>query len=177
MNLNPFARFNALFGKNLEADLKTDAVAKKDRIEFHRRSVRNGPVSFKVPTQGQLRRAEKRRSERMLKKARRDQVRAYFANQREAAALRGNLQAVGVLSFNARSHAKITTAKADVALRWLVINYLPGGELPTNPIQASMLNALHRWQTLVGLPHTSLQEATYDVDDDATAPDALEVTA
>lgn len=177
--MNPFNfldRFNAMFGSANESAADLELEAKKDRIEFHRRSVRNGPISFKTPTQGQLRRAGRRGTARMAKKSRRAQVKSYFAAQREAAVLRGNLQAVGVLAFS-RSHAKIDPVKAERSIRWFVVNYLPAGELPTNPIQASMLNALHRWQDLVGLPHTSLQEATYDVDDDATAPDALEGSA
>ena len=78
--------------------------AKKARIDFHRRSVRNGPVNLKSLTSGQVKRASKRALDRKTKNARRRQIRQYLADQREAATLRGHLQAAGVISA---AHARV----------------------------------------------------------------------
>lgn len=91
--------FNKLPSMAEEAVDTTEADEKAERIQFHREKVRNGPVKFSTPTNGQLRRAEKRAGRRALLQRRREQVRAYFAREREISVLRGQLQAVGVLPY------------------------------------------------------------------------------
>ena len=87
-------------GEIESADPEVDeAQAKKDRIAFHRERVRNGPVSFKQVTNGQIRRARLRELQGRTLKARRAQVRDFLSRSREVANLRGHLQAIGVLEY------------------------------------------------------------------------------
>lgn len=88
------------FLNNDQSEEIDEAQAKRDRIAFHRDHVRNGPTKFKTVSNGQVRRAKTRELNGRAKKARRHQVRTYFANLREHAVLRGQLQAVGVLPYH-----------------------------------------------------------------------------
>lgn len=82
-----------------EEEGPTDAELKAERIRFHREKVRNGPVNFKTPTTGQIRRAQRRDLDRRTRKARRGQVQNYFATQQLGAVVRAHLQAAGVLPY------------------------------------------------------------------------------
>lgn len=142
-----------------------EAQAKKDRIAFHRDHVRNGPSNFKTVTNGQVKRAKVRALKAETKKARRRQVRAYLANQRQAATVRGHLQAAGVLPFFTEDY----TATPEQALRsimWIVARFAPAqangsGEVEvTNGLVAEALTAaLNFWQDAVGYPRTKLSPA------------------
>lgn len=148
-----------------EAAEYDEVQAKKDRIEFHRRSVRNGPTSFKQPTNGQIRRAKKRALARETKKAFRRQVRQHLADQREAATLRGQLQAAGILPYFTEDY----TATPEQALRsvtWLIARFSAveadgdGRVLVTEKVVIDSLTAaLNRWQVIVGYPQTKLSPA------------------
>jgi hypothetical protein len=86
-----------------EVEVKSDeeiaAEARAERIKFHRNQVRNGPVNFKSLTTGQIRRAQARATQSAIRKNRRRAVSDHLAAKREAATLRGWLQAIGVLPY------------------------------------------------------------------------------
>lgn len=91
-----------LSGKAPDVELSDEEIAaneKAARIDFHRKSVRNGPVSFKTITAGQERRARERTVRKMERKNFRAEVRNYFERQRVAAVLRGHLQGVGLIAY------------------------------------------------------------------------------
>lgn len=142
-----------------------EAQAKKDRIAYHRDHVRNGPVKHRSITSGQERRARQRRLERQTRKARKAQVRLYLAQQREAATLRGHLQAAGVQAY-AGEHV----ATGEQALRsivWIVRHYADDSAVDENGrvevthevVVGALTAALNRWQTLAGMPVTPLSPA------------------
>lgn len=78
-------------------DLEREAEAKRERIEFHRARVRNGPVQFARGTHPARRKRIDARSHQ--RKARNHRVRTFLHNQMELAVLRGHLQAVGALPY------------------------------------------------------------------------------
>lgn len=142
--------------------------AKKDRIEFHRRSVRNGPVNFKTPTNGQVRRAERRAMQRRIKANQRKQVRTYFANQREGAVLRAHLDSVGVLPLllDCPRPTPPNPVSAYNSTIWLIKHFADRsqvdeqGRVPVTEksVREAFRVALNRWQKIVGLPPTELPE-------------------
>lgn len=98
--------FSHLFPKDADpaVEMTADelrAAAKAERIEFHRTSVRNGPVNFKTRTAGQERRAAQRALDRKSKKARKAQVKAYFRDQRINAMVRAGLGGGDVVGVKA----------------------------------------------------------------------------
>jgi hypothetical protein len=99
MNLSRFLPgFDKPKDELTEAELdELDAQAKKDRIEHHRRQVRNGPAKFGHVTPGRraraVRRAEKVVGRRANKAYRRDWMRA----RDNIARLRGQLEAVAAI--------------------------------------------------------------------------------
>ena len=144
----------------------TDAEAKAERIKFHRTQVRNGPTNFRVVTNGQQKRARVRELNRRSRKARRAQIRQHFADLREAATLRGHLQAVGIAPYAVAT----TTLTAEGALRgivWIVERFADDSLVDENGqvqvteevVRQSLTSALNRWQHLVGLPPTELSPA------------------
>lgn len=107
-----------------ETDLTADeirAAAKAERIEFHARSVRNGPVKFNAPTAGQQRRAEKRALKTKSRKAFRSEVQNFHEKQRVAMITRGQLQAAGALSYIDGHEAP--EAQQISATAWIVQRY------------------------------------------------------
>ena len=84
---------------DLEVAEVDEAQEKRDRIAFHRDHVRNGPVTFKHVTGGQVRRSKLRELRGRSRKARRAQVHSFLDQQSEYATLRGLLQAVGVVAY------------------------------------------------------------------------------
>ena len=142
-----------------------EAEAKAERIRFHREKVRNGPAKFVAPTSGQIRRARKRDAERMIRKNRRRQVRQHLADQREAATIRGHLQAAGVLPYPNRAAADPRLAVK--SLTWIVRRFADDRHVDSNGrvevteevVRESLQSALNRWQTIVGLTPTSLSPA------------------
>lgn len=89
-------------GKADDSDLTPEEIAaneKAARIDFHRTSVRNGPVSFKTITAGQERRARQRTLAKVQRKNFRAEVRAHFKNLRLASIIRPHLQGVGLIAY------------------------------------------------------------------------------
>ena len=84
-------------------DKRTDeeiaADLKRDRIKFHRESVRNGPVKWKSMTSGQVRRAQKRAAKRAQKNTYRAQVRNYLETRRLASVTAAKLRQAGALPY------------------------------------------------------------------------------
>lgn len=168
MNLtNPLGN---IFGKaNDETEELSDeeiaAQEKAERIAFHRRSVRNGPAKFHHVTSGQIRRAHARDIARQTRKTRRKQVRAFKAQQAEAATLRGHLQAAGVLAYvNPGLTAQGRPEQARRSIIWLVEHYYPAEinetvEVTEDVVRRGIEAAAQRWQTLVGMPVTPLSPA------------------
>ena len=135
----------------------TEADEKAERIRFHREKVRNGPVKFSTPTNGQLRRAEKRAGQRALKKRRQEQVRSYFAREREASVLRGQLQAIGVLPYF--SGGKPSEQHALTATKWIVQRY---GELERSDadlIRNAVQKTYDRYCDLMGQERSEIEYA------------------
>ena len=137
-----------------------EVEGKKARIQFHREKVRNGPVKFSAPTSGQIRRAEKRDLDRRTRKARKAQIRSYFAAQSEAAALRGHLQQAGVIAFATKGR-KITHASALSSVSWLLVRFgtRVEGEIDASPegVRTALQTALNRYESMHGLPASQIQ--------------------
>lgn len=135
----------------------TEADEKADRIRFHREKVRNGPAKFSTPTNGQLRRAEKRAGQRALKRRRQEQVRTYFAREREAAVLRGHLQALGVLPKV--GHGKLSDSYYD-STTWVARKY---GDLTqadeTRLLRDAIQKAFDRYCDLMGQERSEIEYA------------------
>lgn len=143
-----------------------EAQAKKDRIAFHRSHVKNGPASFKTLTSGQVRRAEKRMLAGSTKRARRAQIRQFHADQREAATLRGHLQAASVISY--ADPTRVASSQAALAsIVWIIQRFAEEQyadetgriEVTMEVITGALTGALNRWQRLVGDPVTPLSPA------------------
>lgn len=140
--------------------------ARKQRIQFHRDHVRNGPSNFKVVTNGQQKRAHVRALNRRTRKARRAQVRQHFANLQEAAILRGHLQSVGIAPY-ALVSTKLEPQRALDSVIWIVqrfaddnlVNETGQVEVTEAVVRQSLTSCLNRWQHLVGLPPTELSPA------------------
>lgn len=145
-----------------------EAQAKKDRIDFHRAKVRNGPVSFKEPTNGQLRRLQARATKRRMERAHQKQVRAYFDARREGATIRGHLESIGLLQvvLGRSSDWEINHYSAYRSTLWLVKHFADRSQvdargrviLTSDLVLDSLRAALNRWQQIVGLPATELPE-------------------
>lgn len=141
------------------------AQAKKDRIAFHRTSVRNGPANFKTVTTGQRRRAMVRATQSMQRKGYRSQVKAYFAAQREAASLRHRLQAVGLLPYRAEVNLpQYRVFRASVDLIQAFAEAQPGEQVEVTEavVRQAFETALNRYLKLVGQQPTTLPEE-YDL--------------
>lgn len=145
-----------------EAELTPEeqaAEAKKQRIAFHRAHVRNGPAKFAHQSSGQVRRESKRALARGTRKARRAQIRDYFARERKAAVLGAHLRAVGVLDYS--GSGKVVHDQAVRSLVWLVERFADGEDgqvltLDSRTVSAALTNALNTWQKLVGMPPSPL---------------------
>lgn len=147
---------------DVEVDIIDEAQEKKDRIAFHRTHVRNGPVKFKEPTTGQQRRAHQRALARRARKAYRQQVRTYFAAQREAAILRAKLQDCGVLAFVQRDR-EIPILTTYNALVWIIERYAEGEvgtsvEVTDATVRRALQAALDRYGDIVGVPNLRVPE-------------------
>lgn len=168
MNLTSIFKNMPLLGEQqsvVDSVVIEETQEKRDRIAFHRDHVRNGPVKFNQPTNGQLRRAKVRELRRNSKKARRAQVRDYFAAQREGATIRGHLEAVGVMQeiFD-RPSWELNIFSAYRSSVWLVRHFAPvdagtNVEVTEDVVRQSFRAALNRWQVIVGLPATELPES------------------
>lgn len=149
-------------GDAVESFETNEVESKKARIQFHRDRVRNGPVNFKEPTSGQIRRAAKRELDGRTRKARRAQVRGYFAARREASTLLGHLQAAGVIAY--ASHFKPSPEAILSSFTWLVSHFAEGEpgvaiEVTREVVVDALTAALNRYQALNGQPATPLSPA------------------
>lgn len=141
-----------------------EAKEKADRIAFHREKVRNGPVSFKTPTNGQFKRARKRLLQSETKKARRRQVQNFFASEREESVLRAKLQAAGLLPY-ATDFEPDQQVVLD-SITWLIRRFADSKmaaadgsvEVTYDVVIQSLQSALNRWEAIVGLPQTIIPE-------------------
>lgn len=155
---------------SLTADAEPEEVseedAKRERIDFHRRNVRNGPTSFKTITAGQERRARKRALKREQRQALRRRVRQHHAGLREAANLRGHLQSAGVLPFFSDDFT-VSPAAQVRSVTWIVQRFTPESfadedgrfEVTGKVVEAALRGALNRYQDLMGQPRTPLSPA------------------
>lgn len=120
--------------------------ARRDRIEFHRTSVRNGPVSWKTQTNGQVKRGRKRAAARQQKKAYRTEVRNHFARLRQAAIVRTHLQVVGLIPF-IDGHEEPLEKQAASTL-WIAANY--GESFEHDDILAALRKAAAAYSRATG---------------------------
>lgn len=140
-------------------DAIDEAGSKAERIKFHRNHVRNGPANFKGLTSGQERRARQRALNAMTRKARRKQIRDYFATTRKAAVVHGYLQGAGVISY-AGGQAP-THEHAVRAVRWILERFGKvdvEGNLLTDQgsVQAALQDAFNFWQKATGQSETTI---------------------
>lgn len=105
----------------LTAEEKSEIAAeeKRERIEWHRRNVRNGPAKFGVITAGRQKSRFRRRQEADARKATLKHRRAWIRNRHYVAILRGQLQALGVVEYTTPDH-KATSAAVASAATWVV---------------------------------------------------------
>jgi hypothetical protein len=131
--------------------------AKKERIQFHRDHVRNGPANFRHVTSGMQRRAQERDLRRQMKKARRSQVRNYFQTQQLAATVRGQLQLAGLIPFVVPRELDLMQQAKSAA--WLVQHFSDG---PTSfaydDVVKALSAALKFYGEAVGLPGLRIPE-------------------
>lgn len=138
-----------------------EAQEKQDRIDYHRSQVRNGPVSYKTPTNGQLRRHKARGIKSRMKKTRRRQISAFFASQYEAGLLRSHLQSVGLVAYATRGYRPSPNQVYHSAI-WLVKRFADAEgsqvEVTEEVVRDAFQSALSRWASLVGLNDVRLPE-------------------
>lgn len=142
--------------------LLSEEDLRAERIKFHRTSVRNGPVKFRPPTSGQIRREKVRALARQTKKARRNQVRAHFAQREETAILRGHLQAVGIILY--RGDHQPGAGDVIASMTWIIRRFADAGRadatggvvVTEEVVRESLQAALNRYQYLTGRPQTAL---------------------
>lgn len=123
---------------------KLEAEEKAQRIEWHRRNVRNGPRKTSYWTNGQLRRQQARDKKTHERKVNLRHRRAYVGKRHDLAALRGQLQALGALPY--RSGFKPNDDLRANALHGLVSAYhervtASEGELNDMELAAACLRA------------------------------------
>lgn len=160
--MNILDKIPSIVGSKDEPEM-TEAEAKSERMRFHREKVRNGPASFRTMSNGQIRRAQKRMEASRVRKARRRQIRSYLTQQNEAAALRGNLQAAGVIAYVHEG----TTMAPEAALQsivWIVKRFAEGDEsgrveVTSDTVTKALTAALNRYQALTGQEQTPLSPA------------------
>lgn len=104
---------------------------KKARVEWHRRSVRNGPVRYSTISTGQQRRMQVRDQATRQRKANKNHRRNFFARRQEAATLLGHLQGVGAIPY-ATEGLTPTTAQRLRSGGWLVLHFAERYEKDTS---------------------------------------------
>lgn len=133
---------------------------KQERIDLHFRQVRNGPVTWRDQTSGQIKRAKTRALAGRTRKARRAQVRDFLAQQREHATLRGHLQAIGVVAYETdfvpSAEARFTSAA------WIVRNHSEPTDLDLGEAQflrAAVQRAFDRFADISGVERSEVEYA------------------
>lgn len=147
--------------EDLRSPEEIEAEAKAERIKFHRSQVRNGPVSFKDVTNGQVRRSKARDIKRQMKKTRKKQLANYFASQYEAAVLGAHLKVVGLVAYQTRSF-KLNPNQIRESSIWLIKRFADAQgnqvEVTEQVVRDSFQSALSRWASLVGLGDVRVPE-------------------
>lgn len=149
------------FLKDRDGDDVIDvAEERKARIQFHRDKVRNGPVKFNGPTNGQIRRQQKRIIARQTKNNFTRQKRLFWAAQQEAATLRGQLQFALVIPS---VHFTPTPQQSLSAITWIVERFAEGDDggqvvVTEDLVRQSLQSALNRYETVNGKPITLLPD-------------------
>lgn len=129
--------------------------ARAERIKFHRTHVRNGPANFKTSTAGQERRARQRAVASLTKKARRSQIRDHFGKLAHGAALRGQLQAAGVLPYeHGGTVDPALQVRATLALvrKFPVLDDEESISFAEADVLQSLTYALHRYNPSADIP-------------------------
>ena len=133
---------------------------KRERIEFHRHQVRNGPANWRTQSSGQVKRAKVRALAGRTRKARRAQIRDFHAQQREHATLRGHLQAIGVVAYETDF---VPTAEARFqSARWIVNNHSEAADLElseTEFLRRSVQRAFDRFADISGVERSEVEYA------------------
>lgn len=88
------------FTDKIKSLLTGGSVEESHDDEPKRNPFPNGPVTYKTTTNGQVRRSVQRAKQRKADRAFRAQRRNYLAREAERAALRGMLQALGVVAYH-----------------------------------------------------------------------------
>ena len=125
----------------LGGDLEREAQAKRERIEFHRARVRNGPAQFARGMHPARRKRIDARSHQ--RKARDRRVRTFLHNQMGLAVLRGQLQAVGALPYadhSFRPSQGVVEASVQHFLRRAGVDHKAAAEL-NGPVLLDRLRA------------------------------------
>ena len=175
-----FSKLPSLLGRQDDSeptDAELELEAKKERIEFHRTHVRNGPTTFRHVTEGDARREQARAVRRQMKKARRSQLRSYHQTQRLAATVRGHLQLAGLIPFVVPQPLDPWQQARSAA--WLVQHFSEG---PTSfaydDVLASLSRALKFYGQAVGIPGLQVPaDYVVPVYELGTGPSDLEATA
>lgn len=157
-----FKHLPLLSGKKADAAEKFDeAVAKEQRIKYHREHVRNGPRQTRTWTNGQIRRAKQRELARQQKRARRRQLDTYFAERQETAVIRAMLTGAHILP----SVKPVSAERARDAVIWIASRFAeaPGGieqvEVTESLVRDAISAACDRYDHLVGQrPGTTMPE-------------------
>ena len=100
----------------------TPEEEKKQRVQWHRDHVRNGPQNWRTLTSGQVRRQHARDAKSRQRKTNKRYRRAWMAQQREIATLRGHLIVLGVLECK-HAETAFTDAQRQTSLMWVVQKY------------------------------------------------------
>lgn len=114
--------FNHLHRDAADSESLSDEELKKQRIQFHRDHVRNGPAKFRSITPGMQRRAAARAQEAATRKTNRRYRRAWMAQQADLATLRGHLTILGIIECPAGG-TPITALNQQESLVWVVRKY------------------------------------------------------
>lgn len=131
--MNIFGKLPFLKSHDDEAtDAELAAEAKRERIEYHRLHVRNGPQRVRTISAGQQRRADVRSRKAQARKARDKQVKGYFQTQQTAATVRGHLQAAGVIAY---ADLEVDPFQQVVSTAWLIQRF--GVQLADDPTRMS----------------------------------------
>ena len=160
-----------------EDELTRDQIAereKQERIDFHRRSVRNGPTRLRHVTSGMVRRAQARDIKRRTKKTRQAQVRNYLQTQRLAAVTRGHLQFAGILPFYLEDRDLDLLQQARSAV-WLVQHFSEDEvSYAYADVKATLERALQFYGQAVGQTHLRLPaDYVIPVYEEGTAPEGV----
>lgn len=150
----------------------TEAEIKKARIDFHREGVRCGPLgrgawrrqdnhalavaaSAKHEVKGARREARKQVRDNYERA-----VKQHFVNRGEAALLRGQLQAVGLLPY-VLADTEVDPVAARRSVIYLIHRFADAEgtvEVTETLVRDSLQSALNRWESLVNRPLTRIPD-------------------